>query len=340
MAEDILAALTTFYKDKETKIYSCEFHCEHFDKENGSCKEAAKKAISGEKEQWEKRAKAFCEGETKPRTSDHEWEKFEEERKALLRHGQFTKASSAYVGEKYESNESRCRLLFLSLDPGSDDSSDDTWPREFRGLWCSKDDPLRRTPEGMRAGVIKKDGVKRKWVHWYGTHCLAARILQEAADDPARGRSREVCKVLEDSKADRKEKEKKLPDVTPYFAHANVVKCSIGKLKNAQAPTKMYRNCRGYLRNEIPLLKPDIIVTQGNEAADSLKLYVTELGNFSGGTDRCKRVFLCDHEVLWIRTYHPRYGRFWTEGKREGGVCWEVYADNARKFMAEKRHAS
>jgi hypothetical protein len=321
MAEDMLAALTEFYQ--KAGIYSCDFHCKRFDKNLDSCREAARKVISGE-EPASKRAR----------------QKLEAEKKALLRHGQFTQASSAYVGEKYESKDSCCRLLFLSLDPGSEDSSDDTWPRKF-GLWDSCDDPSGRTPEGRREAVIKgleKDGVKREWVHWYGTHYLAARILQEAAYRPASEISRGVCGVLDDTRADRTTKERKLPDVTPYFAHANVVKCSIGRLGNAQAPDQMYDNCQEYLKGELPLLRPDIIVTQGTKAAEALVRHYPPVSRFAGFCDRLQYLTLREpKDVLWVRTYHPRYGRFWTEGKTDDGVRWGEYARAAAKFMAKKR---
>ncbi len=242
----MLAALTEFYR--QMGIYSCEFHCKHFD----SCKKAAEKAICREKQKWEERREALRKAEE---ASDDEREKLAEEKKTLSRHGRFTQVGSTYVGTEYD--KSGCRLLFLSLDPGSDDPSDDALPDKFPGLRDSQDDPCRRTPEGMREGVIKglkPNGVKRKWVHWYGTHYLAARILQKAANYPANETSGRVCKVL-DGKADRKEKEKKLPCVTPYFAHANVVKCSIGRLGNLQAPDQMYENCHEYLKGELPLLR-------------------------------------------------------------------------------------
>jgi len=332
MADDMLEELMNFYI--EMGIYSCEFHCKHF--EEGPCKEAAKKAIFREKKAWEDRTKALCDRETMPVTSDHEREKLEEEKKALLRHGQFTQASSAYVGPEYEGNGSGCRLLFLSLDPGSEDSSDNTWPRQFRGLWDSRDDPSRRTPRGRRAEIIKgleKDGVKREWVHWYGTHWLAARILQKAADGPASDLFRGVCEVLDDRRANRTEKERKLREVTPYFAHANVVKCSIGRLGNAQAPPRMYKNCRAYLKGELPILKPDIIVAQGREAGEVLKEF--DPRDFDIFNHRLQYLILNGNQpdVLGIQTIHPRNGVSLTEG----GPKWRDFTTAARDFMTWKR---
>ncbi len=325
----MLAALTEFYR--QMGIYSCEFHCKHFD----SCKKAAEKAICREKQKWEERREALRKAEE---ASDDEREKLAEEKKTLSRHGRFTQVGSTYVGTEYD--KSGCRLLFLSLDPGSDDPSDDALPDKFPGLRDSQDDPCRRTPEGMREGVIKglkPNGVKRKWVHWYGTHYLAARILQKAANYPANETSGRVCKVL-DGKADRKEKEKKLPCVTPYFAHANVVKCSIGRLGNLQAPDQMYENCHEYLKGELPLLRPDIIVTQGKKAAEALVKLYPPVRRVAGSNDRLQYLTLRESEdVLWIPTYHPRYGRFWTEGRSKDGVRWGVYADDAEKFMVGKR---
>lgn len=66
-------------------------------------------------------------------------------KKELIRHGQFTEATSAYVGAEYERNGSDCRLLFLSLDPGSDDPSGDELPGSFPGFRDAQDEQAVRS---------------------------------------------------------------------------------------------------------------------------------------------------------------------------------------------------
>jgi hypothetical protein len=76
----------------------------------------------------------------------------------------FIEARSAYVGREYEGH-SLPRLLFLSLDPGSE--------------WG---DPEQRTPEGQRAWEeehCKAEKLPRN-KHWYRTHELAHMLLHSS----------------------------------------------------------------------------------------------------------------------------------------------------------------
>lgn len=288
-----------------------------------SCWKVAEKVIAREKDAWQKK-----------------WDsRSTNEEPALARHGQFTEASSAYVGTGYQKNESRCRLLFLSLDPGSGDDVKDI-PPTFPVLRRAQDDPCKRTPEAMQKRVVDelwqdlKLGPEqfhfhlgpRGWVHWCGTHLLAAYILHKAAGPPLSGLCEEITRVLKGG-GDPISKSKKLAEVTPYFAHSNVVKCSISRLGNRQAPVKMYKNCAVYLKGELEILKPDIIVTQGVDAAKIL---------FDGCTDRVKESDLGDRRVLFFRTHHPAYGRFWTEGLIDDRR-WGAYINAAADFMKSRR---
>jgi len=323
----MLEELSAFYK--QAKIYSCEFGCDHLD----SCKKAARSVIAREKTTWEKiRARANLD---------------KREQEALAKHGQFAEATATYVGSEYESNRSNCRLLFLSLDPGSDDvpAEIDELPSEFPGLRCMQDDPVRRTPETMQNRVpdeLKKDVESEsprfpRWVHWYGTHLLAARILREAANAPASELCARVCTGL-DSRIDQQSKSRGLAEVTRYFAHANVVKCSIGKLGNAQAPGNMYKNCQSYLKRELAILAPDIVVTQGRDAAQAIEdAFVCRA--FDPFNHRLRYLRFSEkapQDALWIQTLHPRNGVFRTEG----GLNWKDFTGAAREFMTGKRKSA
>ena len=133
---------------------------------------------------------------------------------------------------------------------------------------------------------------------------LAGRIL-EAAGDPASDLCKEVCAMLDDPNADAKKRDEKLAQVTPYFAHANVVKCSICRLGNAQAPDQMYRNCESYLEGELPVLKPDIVVTQGRHAARALEEQFVHSA-FDPYNHRLRYLTLNENkpkDVLWIQAF-------------------------------------
>ena len=118
--------------------------------------------------------------------------------------------------------------------------------------------------------------------------------------------------------------------IAPFFAHANAVKCSIGRLGNRQAPSQMYKNCTKFLNGELPILKPDIIVTQGDRAADVV---------FGDCKERVIAKNVGEKRVLCIRTYHPsNYRRFWKDGIADGRR-WEVYIDAAADFMSKRRQS-
>ena len=83
----------------------------------------------------------------------------------------------------------------------------------------------------------------------------------------------------------------------------------------AQASQVLVENCREYLEGEIALLDPDIIVSQGRQAEESLRQILTPGGsNRQLGTVR--PMILNGKDVLRIATYHSRARqRFWNEKK-------------------------
>lgn len=132
--------------------------------------------------------------------------------------------------------------------------------------------------------------------HWYRTHELACEILKafdsNMTIDSAKG----------------------------YFAHTNSAKCCMNKLGRRQADKTLFTNCKEYIPDEIRILKPDIVITQGKAASESIKgVYPElELDNFIS-TRKWKRslyrevavISINYAPVLWIHTYHPScYGRF------------------------------
>jgi len=53
----------------------------------------------------------------------------------------------------------------------------------------------------------------------------------------------------------------------PYYAMINAAKCSGADGSKNKLPSRLYRNCRYFALRELALLKPQLIVTQGNDAA-------------------------------------------------------------------------
>jgi len=244
----------------------------------------------------------------------------------------FTEAKSAFVGSHYD--DGKCRLLFLGLDPGEGEQS---WPAKEQ-----------RTPEAIRK-KIEGDAPRAGDVHWWGTLRFAARILSSFDS--------EICKLYElgpeDCRSWRADflnpnREKFRTIVTPSFAHANAVRCSVNAKSRRKANKILYANCRKYLCGEIEALRPDVIVTQGEEAREGLVPYISGVGGRSkcrGGCnptcgERCRIGFLGEREILWIHTHHPTRCPRRGESKRpfeaEGGTSWSCYAAAVEAFMKAK----
>lgn len=195
----------------------------------------------------------------------------------------FVKAKEAFVGSEYEKG-TLPRLLFVSLDPGSSDNN-----------------PKRRTVQSVRYWEEHKCDVEElpKYRHWYRTHELAWILLKRLKPD------------LE------------IQDSHLYFAHVNSVKCCVSNDDHKSAPAVLFRNCREYLDQEIVILKPDILITQGNWAKIAIEKSFG-IPKSPGDKHRCSHVrfLMGSRMVFWLHTNHPRdYGRF-NQQRRECFKKW------------------
>jgi hypothetical protein len=140
----------------------------------------------------------------------------------------FVEAREAFIGRKYEEgSEGLPRLLFLSLDPGSEHGT-----------------PEERTVEVQRSIEENQCNVYTlpKNKHWFQTHDLAYQLLRQFRA------------------------ELRLEEVHNYFAHTNSAKCCMNNTGNSQAHWRLFNNCREYLAGEVISLRPDLIVSQGDYA--------------------------------------------------------------------------
>ena len=224
----------------------------------------------------------------------------------------FTPAKSALVGKHYE--HTTPRLLFISSDPGSAIYSASGSARSHS--FASRQS---RTPESLQCHP--KFELHEMNPHWRYTHEMAHVIYEKCSVLPRRIR---------------------VEDTLDYFAHANTVKCSVNKRgdnKNkrnkGEAPSRLFNNCRWYLRGEIDVLSPDVIITQGKRAREgvmhafqefSVKWGIIQTINLSNGK-----------QVLWLPIYHPGYGGFHTQRKKEWGSesqPWIKFAQRVRDFVS------
>ena len=217
-------------------------------------------------------------------------------------YGTFTPAKSALVGKYYE--RTTPRLLFVSSDPGS--------PIYFTHSFAS---PQSRTPKALQHHPKFRPGEMN--LHWRCTHEMAYIILDK-------------CDILP--------RMVKLEDMLDYFSHANTVKCSVNKRDKGEAPQRLFTKCRGYLRGEIDVLSPDVIITQGGRAKKGVE-YAFHIPSEWGV---CQTINLSDgKQVLWLPTYHPavRDNSFKNQMEEQWGSVsqpWGRFARKASEFISQR----
>ena len=205
----------------------------------------------------------------------------------------FTKAKEALVGSEYEKH-TLPRILFVSLDSGWGDP-----------------DPRNRTLEAQRQHFEAEDYNEygRKNEHWYRTIELASIILKQFKQDLT------------------------VESVRPYFAHTNSAKCSMNKPNMAQADRRLFDNCRGYIPEEIRLLNPDILITQGIAALNVVvsgwatqdeSIHIIDKNRSFRSPDCEHRIIkMNDKDVFWFPTDHPRSFGYFNAQRRD---CFERWA--------------
>ena len=191
------------------------------------------------------------------------------------------------------------RLLFLSLDSGSGNKIDE-----------------ERLPQAVRNQERKTDVLAlHKHKHWFRTHELAWYILRRFKSDL------------------------RIEEAKDYFSHANSAKCCMNNPQRKKANKALFKNCKKYLKKELGILIPDILITQGSEArlavSQSMDLQSKEVDEFAS------IISLNGREVFWLHTYHPNnWGAFnrHRNFNKQTGVAegWEFYATRIFRFVKEK----
>lgn len=208
----------------------------------------------------------------------------------------FTGPKSAFVSTGFEANQLP-RLLFLSLDSGSGER------KEYNRLPLA----VRQQNEFDRDTLAL-----HKHKHWYRTHELAWYILQRYKPDLA------------------------VEDVKHYFAHANSAKCCMNKKQRKQADKILFKRCQEYLGEELAILNPKIIITQGNEAKFGIERFrertLKLLDQFA------QIIELNGKPVFWLHTYHPNnWGAFNRQRnfdkEKQEAKGWIAYSDLIYQFV-------
>lgn len=167
------------------------------------------------------------------------------------------------------------KLAFLSLDSGSSEAESE-----------------KRTIEGVRQNNEQYIVARLpKGRHWYETHYWATEILNKIG-----GYNIDI----EDSKK--------------YFAHINSAKCCQNKKSNMEADDILFKNCRVYLKEEIKIINPQIIVSQGKKAEYALLNTGEIIEKYNHNVCLLK---IDEKFIMWIKTYHPSSYGYYYKQKRE-----------------------
>ena len=145
----------------------------------------------------------------------------------------------SYVGLEYETR-TLPRLLFVSSD-----TNDAEW---------LKDNPEWGTLKSIRDITWRdrnKPHLQKPNSHWHQTILLAQAILNPFA------KARQEATIA-------------LNDFVGHIAHARSTRCKDISIRTKEGNPHMSANCRGFLKGEIEIMRPDIIVTQGTRARDAL----------------------------------------------------------------------
>lgn len=158
---------------------------------------------------------------------------------ALCAPGKMISVPESHVGAGYEEG-TLPRLLFVSSDTNNPEWLKDNpeWGalRGIRDLtWNHRNESWNQKPNG----------------HWHQTLLLAQALLSPFAKD-------------------RSEKISNLNDFVRHIANARSTRCKDISIGTKEGKSGMSANCYGFLKGEIEIMCPDIIVTQGNRARNAL----------------------------------------------------------------------
>lgn len=218
----------------------------------------------------------------------------------------FVEAREPLVGDQYELGILP-RLLFISLDPATDMVGRS--PQDRAALHV-------REWESRQARSANGGPEFKKTAHWYRTYELAHRILAPIARE--RGMS-----PLSFSQMWR------------YFAHTNSAKCKDTGVGTAQATARIFQNCQEFIPGEVAVLEPDIIVTQGKFARESVAgaFPVVAVGLAPNPSYRAEVVDVGGHLAIKFETHHPN--RKDNSYRNEVAEAWKWYATVAAVFTRD-----
>ena len=200
----------------------------------------------------------------------------------------------------------------------------------------SASEPMEKKPEQAEGKSFSLNP------HWRGTTTTIRSLLDPFIDlAPAGDWGAESTKIIGE-----------------LFVHVRTAKCFSNVGGPGQEPNLLYENCGEYLSKEVSILKPDVVVTQGNHAHWQAKRHVFDenaentivekVEGIDNSIARIVRLKEDDWKVYWLRPDFPNpRTKFYSEhaGKpvdSERGIAgakrenFVRYGRDIKKFMDEE----
>ncbi|MCY3681236.1 MAG: hypothetical protein OXH16_07550 [Gemmatimonadetes bacterium] len=162
-------------------------------------------------------------------------------------------------------------------------------------------------PEPDFSSAENAESTKRKTLnpHWRGTTTTVRSLLHPFIElDRAGDAGDQSTNIIEQ-----------------LFVHVRTAKCCSSAGGTNQESYRVYQNCGPYLGKELRILKPDVIVTQGNKAHDQAEQHVfdeivqqTAVQSVQGIPNSIARIVSLKGDgrrIYWLRSYFP-IGRFYS----------------------------
>lgn len=203
--------------------------------------------------------------------------------------GNMTETKMSMVGSKY--GDKYPKIVVVSLDPPSGKKNDGTTRR-----WDFIT-PKQRTTEYVSTTHEKDDySVDHANQHWAMTQIIVKDLLELH-----RFKAQPYAATVTESYSGRP-----IENVSAYFAHVNVAKCSMNNSGQRQAAAEVHkRSSNAYLSGELNLLEPDILITQGAFTNEILGMMLVGQEIYISDLPKVEKINLAGSEVIWMPMRHP-----------------------------------
>ena len=190
-------------------------------------------------------------------------------------------AKMSLVGSSY--GEKYPKIVVVSLDP----------PGQGNKFFTSEQ---RTTEYIIKFTESENYTMNRPNPHWAMTQILVKDILNLFGRKAIFGSA-----VIIDSYAGRP-----IENVTRFFAHVNVAKCSMNNPGKRQAAREVHDKCsRAYLFEELKILQPDILISQGKTTNEIMGEYLIGKPIIENDLPTSHTLNLDGLSPLWLAMRHP-----------------------------------